>query len=104
MILHHEFVLANALAFNETVEWLTKTGQPFLLIGVIISLVWNVAVCHTQFKHLRTNMVTKKDLELAKLNLISELKAWADEKFVTERECATRISTLGPIHGSGGNS
>ena len=86
-------------AFIELSQWITEVGRPYLLIGLIISVVWHTAVCYTQFKHIRTNMVTKKDLELARLNLISELKEWADEKFVSERECATRISTLGPVHG-----
>ncbi len=92
-------MILDPLTFAEFSEWLAQAGQPYLLIGVFISLVWNAAVYHTQLKYIRNNMVTKKDLELTKLNLITDLKDWAGEKFVTSRDCATRISTLGPVHG-----
>ncbi len=88
-------MLTNPSIFAEFTKWFAQNGQPYLLLGIILSIVWHTAVTYTQFKHLRANMVTKKDLELAKLNLIAELKHWADEKFVTERECATRIVGLG---------
>ncbi len=79
------------------IEWAAEFGQPFLLLGVFVSLIWNVAVCHTQFKHIRNNMVTKKDLELARQNL----KLWAVEQFVTQKQCAERIVGLGAgsVHG-----
>lgn len=111
MILDHELVaeeieaakelvgLADPLTFGQVTEWLAQGGQAWLMLGLMLSLVWHTAVCYTQFKHIRNNMVTKKDLQLAQLKLIADIKIWAEEKFVTERECATRISTLGPVHG-----
>lgn len=79
-------------------EWLVQVGQPFVLIGVVVSLIWNAAIFYTQLKYIRNNMITKENLESAQMKLMANLKDWADEKFVTERECAGRIATLGPSH------
>jgi len=88
-------LLANPLTFSDAMDWLAQL-QPLFLLGFLVSFIWNVAVCHTQFKHIRKNMATKKDLEVARLKVIADVKAWAEERFVTERECASRIAGLSP--------
>jgi hypothetical protein len=82
------------VAAQTAIEWFAESAQPFVLLGVIISVVWNVAISYTQLKHIRKNMVTKENLVASQLKLMSDLKDWANERFVTSRECATRVTTL----------
>ncbi len=64
------------------------------VVLIIIFVVWNIATTYTQQKWMRKNMVTKKDLQIAAAEITAALKEWAEDRFVTQRECTNRIVGL----------